>query len=122
MNIMHSLFILTVNFDLTPFAQEYSFILFLAILSLAFTIILRTTKVFLAQFFLLLSFFFLSGSTGGMLTFLIITIQLLLTIVLLYRLHKAIYRNYLLVEEKIHRRPRHITKYGAGVQKSFFGK
>jgi len=120
MNIMHNFFILTVNFDLTPFAQKYSFILFLAIISLAFTIILRTAKVFLAQFLLLLSFFVLSGSIGGILSFLVIIIQLLLTTVLLYRLHKAIYRNYLLIEEKTHRRPRLVTKHGAGIQKSFF--
>src|SRR5699024_10858031 len=120
MNIMHSFFILTVNFDLTPFAQKYSFILFLAIISLVLTIILRTSKIFLAQLLLLLSFFVFNGSTGGILSFLIITIQIILTIFLLYRLHKAIYRNYLLIEEKTHRRPRNLTKHGAGIEKSFF--
>lgn len=108
----------TVSF---PFADEYySLILFLVIITLALTIILKSTKIFITQLILLLAFFFISESSSFVVGFLFIAAQIVLSLSTLYKLKKAIDRNYMLVLEKTHQARPNITKGDNGSQRSFY--
>jgi len=84
----------------------------LAIIAFVLCIVLRSPKFFLAQLFLTLAVFIVNKFVMYDLSFIFSTIQILLTIMILYRLKKAIDYNYLLILEKTHQIPRKITVNG----------
>lgn len=108
----------TVSF---PFADEYySLILFLVIITLALTIILKSTKIFITQLILLLTFFLISESSAFIVGILFIAAQILLSLTTLYQLKKAIDRNYMLVLEKTLQARPNYTRADNGSQRSFY--
>jgi membrane protein implicated in regulation of membrane protease activity len=100
-------------------SQQFSFILFLAIITLALTVVLKSMKLFIAQFTLLVSLSLLHAEMTMILPILISIVQVILSAFILYRLKKAVDRNYQLVMEKTHQQRPDITKNTNGTQRSF---
>ncbi|OZU88754.1 hypothetical protein CIL03_10735 [Virgibacillus indicus] len=104
--------------DFSTVAQDYSFIFYLAILTLAFSVVLRTTKLFIIQLLLFLALGFPAISSF---TAVFAALQVGLTTVTIYKYLKALDRNYNLVIEKTHEIPPNITSGSQnGSQSSFF--
>lgn len=104
--------------DFSIVAQDYSFIFYLAILTFAFSVVLRTAKLFIIQLLL----FFALGFTGiSSFTTVFAALQVGLTAVTIYKYLKALDRNYNLVIEKTHEIPPDITSGNqSGSQSTFF--
>ena len=106
---MNFLFFITIQPVLGSFPAWYGVLFILGIVTLAFTIILRSWLLFLGQLILLSASMMVSNIT---ISFILMTLQILFTIYLLYRMKQAIDYNYALVLEKTHQTPRKITSDG----------
>lgn len=110
--------------ELASIMQEHSIMMIVAILTLAFTVGLKTIKVFLLQlilFLLLISSYFIDGTSAQYISLFIALIQVAVFLFLLFKVKKAIDYDYTLVIEKTHEVPRRITRDGnLGTRKTFF--
>lgn len=102
--------VMTIQVTLSQFSELYVILFVLGIVTLTFTIILRSLLLFIGQFALLAMWMMFSSL---MISFIFITIQLVLILYLLYRMKKAIDYNYTLVLEKTHLAPKYITEGGS---------
>ena len=114
---MNFLVVMAIQPTLDSFLSMYGLLFILSIVTLTFAIMLRSWLLFLTQLIVLIASVLLSDMT---IAFIFITIQILLTIYLLYRIKQAIDYNYHLVSEKIHRAPRNITATGNDGTKKVF--
>jgi len=103
---MKFLFFITIQPVLGPFSAWYGMLFILGIVTLAFTIMLRSWLLFLVQLLILSASMMVSNIT---ISFILMNLQILFTIYLLYRMKQAIDYNYVLVLEKTHQTPRKIT-------------
>ncbi|PAV27834.1 hypothetical protein CIL05_20000 [Virgibacillus profundi] len=102
------------------FIHDFNFIFIIAILSLVGSIILRSKKVIITQLVLFISIFILDKFAENILLIPLAIIQLSFGVFILFRLKKAIDRNYLLVMEKTHQLPRNVNSNSSnGSQSSF---
>lgn len=113
-------FISVADFEYSLLVQEHRFVFFLVIITLALAVILRTSTIFISQLALLFAFFILNAYTFPVTYYALFSVQLLLSIITIYKLIKAIDRNYILILEKTHKASPHLTKGNNGSQKSFF--
>ncbi|GAB3057200.1 hypothetical protein [Virgibacillus ainsalahensis] len=121
MNIIHFSNLAVADFQFTLFVQEHRFIFFLAIVTFALSIILRTKKLFFGQLLLFLIIFTINESAIPILYYLLIAVQSILAAAVIYKFKKAVDRNYTLVIEKTHEIPPDLTKGGHdGTQSTFF--
>src|SRR5690625_3984349 len=103
------------------FATTYPIVFLLAILSLGFSAILRSNRVFLVQALLFLAMFVLDKIVVDLLFPLLAIVQIVFTVFLIYRTIKAVYYDYFLIMEKTNQIERQITKDKAdGTRSSFF--
>jgi hypothetical protein len=104
--------------------HEHSIIMIVSILSVAFTIGLKTLKMFLVELcvlLILISSYFIDGALVHISSLFIAAIQIALFLFFLYKIKRAVYYEYTLVIEKTHEIPRKITKEGnLGTKRSFF--
>ena len=109
------------DFTLTLLTHQHILLFIVAILTFSFTIILRTKRVFLIQLLLFITFYVVEQSPQNIFYILSAVSQLLLGMIVGYRLLKAINYNYTLILEKTHQIPRNHTKDGiSGRRSSFF--
>lgn len=106
---MKFLFFITIQPVLDLFLTWYGVLFILGIVTLAFTIMLRSWLLFLGQLLILGTSIMVSNLT---ISFILMNLQILFTIYLLYRMKQAIDYNYALVLEKTHQTPRKITSDG----------
>lgn len=101
---------------------NYEFIFILALLSAgAFILLLRAKIMFLVQLIFLVTIVLVEPAHIVWVMNVLLVVQLVLTLLVVYRIKKAIDRNYQLVMEKTHAVKRQITKNDySGGQKSFF--
>ncbi|MCC3355512.1 hypothetical protein [Bacillus sp. REN16] len=103
--------------------EQYLMLGVIAIITLAFGIILKSKKVFFTQLGILLVIVLLKDSIQSFLYIPLSVLQILVTALVLIRYKKAVDRNYTLILEKTHKIPRNLTKGGdLGSQTSFFEK
>lgn len=116
------LVLLTTNDPLfSTFVIAYPTIFLLAILTLGFSVILRSKGVFFIQVLLFLAMFVLGKMMIDPLFLPLSLIQILFTIFIIYRTIKAIDRSYLLVMEKTNQIERKITEdRSTGTESSFY--
>lgn len=105
--------------DFQFISQHYSFIFFLAVITLALAVMLKSVKAFITQFALLISLAFLNESMPLAIPILVSIIQLLFSGFVIYRYKKAVDRNYRLILEKTRQIPRELTKNDPGTKHSF---
>ena len=103
---MRCLFFITIQPVLGTFLEWYGILFILGIITLAFTILLRSWLLFLGQLIIVSTSMIVSNIT---ISFILMILQILFTIYLLYRMKQAIDYNYVLVLEKTHQTPRKIT-------------
>jgi hypothetical protein len=108
------------NLTYPLFVEEYKVILMIAILTVAVSVILRSYKILIIQLLFFIGLFIFEGSISQSIYMLLVGLQLLLGCFLLYRLKKALDRNYQLVLEKTHKIPRDITRAGKSGSQSTF--
>lgn len=101
------------------FIGDYTFIFLIAIVSLVFAIALHSAAIFLGQFFLLGAILLVNLSATSVLYIPITILQIALSLFLLYKIKKAIDRNYLLVMEKTHQKEPDLINNNYGNQSSF---
>ena len=106
---MKFLFFITIQPVLGPFSAWYGMLFILGIVTLAFTIMLRSWLLFLVQLLILSASMMVSNIT---ISFILMNLQILFTIYLLYRMKQAIDYNYALVLEKTHQTLKQITSNG----------
>src|SRR5690625_7216586 len=88
---MNFLFFITIQPVLGPFSAWYGMLFILGIVTLAFTIMLRSWLLFLVQLLILSASMMVSNIT---ISFILMNLQILFTIYLLYRMKQAIDYNY----------------------------
>ncbi|WP_249870004.1 hypothetical protein [Oceanobacillus saliphilus] len=120
MNMLNLSILAAAESPFANFAQEYTVIFYLAIMTFALSIVLRSTKFFLTQLALVLVVLILNETAIIVLQFLFTAIQVLLTATILYKMKKAIDYNYALILEKTHETPRRITTSGYNGTRSTF--
>jgi len=101
-------------------SHEYSFVFYIALITLALILLLKSYKMFVGQFVLFLSFSLLDETVTPIILAVMIMVQIALSVFVLYRYKKAIDRNYQLILEKTHQSRPHLVKNSNGSQKSFF--
>lgn len=114
--------LLTTNEPLfNAFATAYPIVFLLAILSLGFSAILRSKRVFFIQAILFLAMFVFDKMMIDLLYLPLAIVQIVFTVFLIYRTIKAVHYDYFLIMEKTNQIERQITKDKAdGTRSSFF--
>lgn len=109
------------NISYYAFIQDHTFIFFIALMVLAFSVILKSKKVLFIQLALFIAFFGLEESLlNGFLFMALFGVQLLFAGFIGFRLKKAVDYNFDLVLEKTHlKRPNLITGGNPGNQSTF---
>ncbi|GAA0600385.1 hypothetical protein GCM10009001_16010 [Virgibacillus siamensis] len=103
---------------LNYFMEDYLYIFILAVVTFVLSILLRALTVTALQGALLLAY---SITEGGIIPAVLAGLQILITILTLYKIFKAINMNYLLVLEKTHEiSPNLITDEHRGSRFSFW--
>jgi hypothetical protein len=92
------------------FQHVHAFIFIIAIEALVFSIILRSKRVVILQMILFLASFVVDGILPNFIYSIFIIAQILFGLFILFKVKKAIDRDYLLVLEKTHRIPANLTK------------
>lgn len=100
--------------------HEYSFVFYIAFMTLSLILLLKSYKMFIGQFVLFLSFSLLNETVIPSILAVMIMVQIALSVFVLCRFKKAIDRNYQLILEKTHQSRPQLTKNSNGSQKSFF--
>jgi len=118
MNNLIFLSIIDVNF--ANFAGGHSLIMTIVLVSFALAGILRSKRMLLIQLLLFGTLITVNEVAVPVLFYLFMLLQITLGLFMIYKVHRAINRNYLLVMEKTHQLPRDITSNGDnGTQSSF---
>ncbi|MGM8364090.1 hypothetical protein ACLIBG_01290 [Virgibacillus sp. W0181] len=92
------------------FLHDYNLILIFAIITFAFSLFLRSATVFLVQIAVFVGMIVIDQTTLTLLYIPISIIQIFISFYLVYRIKKAIDRNYMLVMEKTHQAEPNITR------------
>src|SRR5699024_1255884 len=100
--------------------HEYSFVFYIAFMTLSLILLLKSYKMFIGQFVLFLSFSLLNETVIPSILAVMIMFQIALSVFVLCRFKKAIERNYQLILEKTHQTRQQLTINSNGSQKSFF--
>ena len=110
----------TIHLSFLEFLQDERFILLFAIITFALCIVLRAPMLFLMQLFLLIGVFAINTYMPFHLVEVLMLLQIILSIITLYRVKLAIDYNYYLVLEKTHQAPKKYTTKGANGTKFTF--
>src|SRR5699024_6488393 len=101
-------------------SYEYSFVFYIAFMTLSLILLLKSYKMCNVQFVLFLSFSLLNETVIPSNLAVMIMVQIALSVFVLCRFKKAIDQNYQFILEKTHQSRPQITKNSNWSQKSFF--
>lgn len=117
---VHNLTFISWEFSFAAIIQNYLLVFILAILTLVFSLLLRSAIVFWIQIGLLVFFYAIEASWGSIGYMTATACQVLLSVLVAVGYLKAVNYNYHLILEKTHRIPRKITVHGySGTRRSF---
>lgn len=109
---LNTISLVSFDFAFTSILKEHQFIFIVALLTLAFSVILLSWKVMLTQLGFLAIFYIIEESTTNIIYLLFMILQVALGIWVLYRYKKALDYFNELVLEKTHQIPQKITSQG----------